>query len=215
MQPSRVPLVLREGGLLLVVLVGATALLLWGFPWVAPLPGALLVFTLWFFRDPEREISATAGEVLSPADGTVLSVGEVEEPRYLQGRAVCVRIYLSLFDVHVNRAPLAGVVEYRDALRGGFAPAFTEDASERNERAFIGLSAGRHRVLVVQIAGRVARRIVTWPRIGDRLERGQRFGMIKFGSCTQLYLPAGSTVDVRPGDQVRGALTVIGRLPAD
>ena len=215
MRPSRVPLVLREAASILLVLVAATALLLLVFPWLAPLPAILLLFTLWFFRDPERKVSAAAGEVLSPADGTVLSVGEVDEPRYLRGRAVCVRLYLSLFDVHVNRAPLAGAVEYQDAMRGSFAPAFTDDASERNERAFIGLSVGRHRVLVIQIAGRIARRIVTWPRIGDRLERGQRFGLIKFGSSTHLYLPAGSTVDVRPGDRVRAALTVIGRLPAD
>ena len=173
----------------------------------------MLAFTLWFFRDPEREVCAEPGEVVSPADGTVLSVREVAEPRHMDGPAVCVRIYLSLFDVHVNRAPVAGEVVYRDYVPGAFAPAFTADVGDRNERAYISLQAGPHRVLVVQIAGRVARRIVTWSRVGDRLAQAQRFGLIRFGSCTQLYLPAGSTVHVRPGDKVQGAQTVIGRLP--
>ncbi len=210
---ARVPLVLREAAPILAVLVGVTLLLLWAFRWAAPLPLLLLGFTLWFFRDPERVSAARPGEVVSPADGTVLSVTEVVEPRHVQGPSLCVRIYLSLFDVHVNRSPIAGTVTYRDDVAGQFLPAFTETGGERNERAYVGLVAGPHRVLVVQIAGRIARRIVTWPRIGDRLQRAERFGLIRFGSCTQVFLPAGSTVTVAPGDKVRGGLTVIGRLP--
>lgn len=213
MRPARLPQVIREGLPILGGLVAAIAFLLWVLPWAAPLPVALLAFTLWFFRDPDREVAGREGEVVSPADGTVLSVSEVVEPRHLNGRAVCVRIFLSLFDVHVNRAPVAGQVVYRDYVRGGFAPAFSAEVGEHNERSYVGLMAGPHRVLVVQIAGRVARRIVTWPEIGDRLARGQRFGLIKFGSCTQVYLPAGSTLTVQPGDKVRAALSVIGRLP--
>ena len=214
MPRSRVPLVLRQAGILLAGLIAAAAVLLWLLPWAAPLPVAVLAFTLWFFRDPERTAVAGPGDVVAPADGTVLSVTEGDEPRHIHGPAVCVRIYLSLFDVHVNRAPVTGKVAYRDYVRGGFAPASRPGVGERNERAYTGLVAGPHRVLVVQIAGRVARRIVTWVGVGDRLERGERFGLIRFGSCTQLYLPAGSAIAVRPGDRVRGASTVIGRLPS-
>lgn len=213
MRPVRLPQVIREAWPILGILLLVIAFLLLVLPWAAPLPIVLLAFTLWFFRDPDREVAGQERDIVSPADGMVLSVSEVVEPRHMNGRAVCVRIFLSLFDVHVNRAPVAGQVVYRDYVRGGFAPAFSADVGERNERSYVGLVAGPHRVLVVQIAGRVARRIVTWPHIGDRLARGQRFGLIKFGSCTQLYLPTSSTVLVRPGDKVRAALTVIGRLP--
>lgn len=184
-------------------------------PWAALLPAALLALSLWFFRDPERPIPGEAGLVVAPADGRVMYVREVEEPRFVAGRAQVISIFLSILDVHVNRSPVAGEVTYYNYVRGRFIAAWDEKVHEVNERAYIGLEVQGRRVLVVQIAGLLARRIVTRCRVGDRLERGQRFGLIKFGSCTQLYLPADAQVLVRAGDRVKGGETVVGRLPAD
>jgi phosphatidylserine decarboxylase len=182
-------------------------------PWLAPLPAALLCLGIWFFRDPERRAAGDAHAVLSPADGRVVWVREVDEPRFLQSRAVAVSIFLSLLDVHINRAPVAGEIAYRAYVRGRFDPANRPDVGMVNERLYTGIQADNARVLVVQIAGRVARRIVTRVRVGDRVQRGQRIGLIRFGSCTQTYLPAQSEVLVRAGDRVRGGETVIARLP--
>lgn len=181
--------------------------------WIALVPVVALLFSLWFFRDPERTSTAAEGEALSPADGTVQWVREVEEPRYLGGRAVCISIYLSLLDVHVNRSPLAGEVAYREYVAGRFLPAARPGVETCNERSYTGLAAGPHRVLLVQIAGRVARRILTRVRVGDRLGRGERFGMIRFGSCTQLLLPIGSVPLVAAGQKVRAGVTAVARLP--
>ncbi len=194
------------------LLAVALAGLLW-LPWLAAIAAVLLVLTLWFFRDPERRLPEGEGLVTSAADGHVVWVREVEEPRWVGGRSVAVSVYLSLGDVHINRVPVSGEVVYRDYVAGSFRPASQPDVAETNERAYTGLRAGEHRVLVVQIAGRVARRIVTGAEVGDRFTRGERMGLIRFGSCTQVYLPAGSEVRVRTGERVRGGETVLGTLP--
>lgn len=125
-----------------------------------------------------------------------------------------ISIFLSVFDVHINRSPVAGQVAYRRHVPGKFLAAWDDAVGEVNERAYLGLvTADGQRVLVSQVAGLVARRIVTWPAVGDRLDRGQRFGLIRFGSCTQLWLPPGSEICVKPGDRVVGGQTVVGRLP--
>ncbi len=175
--------------------------------------GALLGLSLWFFRDPERPIPAGDRVVVSPADGRVMFVREVEEPRFIQGKAVMVSIFLSVFDVHINRIPVGGRIAYKDYVKGRFLAAWDESVGEVNERSYIGIDAGRFRVLVSQVAGLVARRILTWPQVGDQVATGERYGLIRFGSCTQVWLPAGSEVFVKPGDRVTGGETVIGRLP--
>lgn len=203
--------VARDGlSYLLVLALVTLGGFLWN-PWAGLLGLLLLAFVAFFFRDPER--SAPEGEVVvSPADGRVMSVSRLYEPRYLKGDATVVTIFLSIFNVHMNRAPIAGRVGYREYVPGKYLVAYAEKASEINERNYLGLETeSGKRFLVVQIAGLVARRIVCWPQVGDPLAKGERFGLIKFGSCTQVYLPPDAEITVKPGDTVRGGLTVIGR----
>jgi phosphatidylserine decarboxylase len=181
---------------------------------LAIIPGVLLLFTLWFFRDPERPIPGNAIDVVSPADGRVMFVREVEEPLYLGGKSIQVSIFLSVFDVHVNRMPVGGTIGFKEYKKGQFLAAWDETVGEVNERSYLGIDTGTYKVLVSQVAGLIARRIYTWPAIGEKLARGDRFGLIRFGSCTQVWLPAGSTILVKPGDRVTGAVTLIGRLPS-
>ncbi len=206
------PLIAREGWTIIAGLLSVTILAAWVSPWLALVPGVLLALSVWFFRDPQREVAGGECDVVAPADGRVLWVKEVEEPRFFHGPAVAVSIFLSVFDVHVNRAPVAGRVAYRDYVPGQFVAAWAEKLEEINERAYVGIEGPGYKALVVQIAGLVARRILTWPVVGDGLARGERFGLIKFGSCTQVYLPSGTEIAVRPGDRVVGGVTVIGRL---
>ena len=187
-------------GVMLPVFPGRLALAL-------ALPLLLLgLFSLWFFRDPERAPPEGPGLVLSPADGRVVAV--LDDP---SGPGLA--IFLSVFDVHVNRSPIAGQVESVEYRPGRFLAAFDPRAGEINERNEIVLSGQEGSVRVRQIAGAIARRIVCRVRAGDRLSAGQRFGMIRFGSRTDLRLPAGSTVLVGRGERVRGGVTVVGRMP--
>lgn len=207
------PLIAREGWPFALGLGLLTAAAWWLWPYAAIVPGLLTLLVLWFFRDPERAIPGDEADVVAPADGRVLWVREVDEPRFLGGPAVGVSIFLSIFDVHVNRAPVAGRVVYREYVPGRFLAAWRERVEETNERAYTGIEGPGYRALVVQIAGLVARRIVNWVRPGEAVRRGERFGLIKFGSCTQVYLPRGTEITVRPGQRVRGGQTIIGRLP--
>lgn len=207
------PIIAREGWLFIAILTVITAVAVLVHWALAIIPGVLLLLTIWFFRDPERPIPGDDRTVVSPADGRVMFVREVEEPRFVQGKAIMVSIFLSVFDVHINRSPVAGAVAYRTYENGKFLAAWDETVGEVNERSYVGIDTGRYRVLVSQVAGLLARRILTWPVVGDKLARGERFGLIRFGSCTQIWLPAGSTVTVKPGDRVSGGETVVGRLP--
>jgi len=193
-----VPAVLGAG----LVLAGRRALAL-------PFAAASLV-SLGFFRDPEREVPSVPGGVLSPADGRVLSVDAVED-RFV-GPAVRVAIFLSPLDVHVNRAPVAGLVVGTVYSRGRFLAAYRSEAEDANERCSLHLQGDAARVTVVQIAGVVARRIVCRVRPGDKLTAGERFGMIRFGSRTDCVMPRGTDVRVRVGDRVTGGITVLGLL---
>jgi len=207
------PYIAREGWMLIFILAVIT-LLAGLYRWaLAIFPGVLLVFTVWFFRDPERPDTAAEREVVAPADGRVMFVQDVVEPRYLGGEAILISIFMSLFDVHMNRTPVSGTVTYRDYTKGRFLAAWGEQVGEVNERAYVGIDTGKFRVLVSQVAGVLARRIITWPEVGDQVRRGDRFGLIRFGSCTQIWLPAGSEILVKPGDRVVGGQTIIGRLP--
>jgi phosphatidylserine decarboxylase len=162
-----------------------------------------------FFRDPERAIPAVANGVLAPADGRVMSVDDAVDP--FVGPSVRVTIFLSPLDVHVNRAPIGGVVADAVYTPGGFAPAYAP-AAESNERCAVRIQGEHARVTVVQIAGVVARRIVCRVGPGDKLAVGERFGMIRFGSRTDCYMPRSTEVTVRVGETTRGGQTVIGVL---
>ena len=162
-----------------------------------------------FFRDPERAIPLVANGVLSPADGRVTSIEDAVDP--FVGPSVRVAIFLSPLDVHVNRAPIAGVVEDTIYTHGRFVAAY-DPAAESNERCAVRIQGDHARITTVQIAGLVARRIVCRVGPGDKLAAGERFGMIRFGSRTDCYMPRGTEVTVRVGEHVRGGQTVIGVL---
>jgi phosphatidylserine decarboxylase len=172
--------------------------------------GLAALACLGFFRDPERTPPDLPGAVLAPADGRVMAVAETQDPWV--GRAVRVSIFLSPLDVHVNRAPIGGLVKNVEHAPGRFVAAYRPEASDENERCTVSLEGETARVAVKQIAGVVARRIVCRVRAGDALEAGERFGLIRFGSRTDLIVPRGTTVKVAVGDRVRGGESVMGVL---
>jgi phosphatidylserine decarboxylase len=170
-------------------------------------------FCLYFFRDPERRAPADERLVVSPADGRVLNIGETAAPQ-LGGNATRISIFMSPLDVHVNRHPVSGTVEQVQHTAGKFRAAFADKASLDNERNALLVTSGARRYLVVQIAGAVARRIVCHARPGDPARRGERFGMIMFGSRVDLFLPRDVRPVVRPGDRVHAGSTVVAEVPA-
>ena len=177
------------------------------------------VWVLSFFRDPKRIIPKGDHRIVAPADGTIYDIDEVEEPEFIGEKCLRLGIFLSIFDCHINRAPCAGVVEKIIYKKGQFHSAWTaaKDCSEHNESNFIGLSnaAGRGiKVAVKQIAGQIARRIVCDLREGDEVERGQQFGMIKFGSRTELFIPLSANFDLKLklGAPIKAGRTVLGTL---
>ena len=178
--------------------------------WVAAaiwLPVALWVVA--FFRDPEPAGPRGANLVLAPADGRVVGVADVDEPAFFGGTATRVSIFMNVFDCHVNRYPTDGTIAYRHYNHGRFIHAADEKASRDNEQASIGITTSHGKVLVRQIAGLVARRIVTDHSVGAAVQQGQRLGMIRFGSRVDLFLPRGTRVLVREGDKTRVSLTLV------
>jgi phosphatidylserine decarboxylase len=173
----------------------------------------LALFVLWFFRDPEPQSPRDAAVVVSPGEGRVVDIREVHEPSFLHATARRISIFLSVFDVHVQRAPVSGTVEHREYKPGTFAVAWLEKASEDNEQASLGITTPHGRVLVRQIAGLIARRIVTDPSEGDRVERGQRIGIIRFGSRVDLFVPLDWELTCRVGDRTRVGATPLAKLP--
>lgn len=171
----------------------------------------LFALLLYFFRDPERTSPAGEGVFLAPADGRVVEVKQVHEPRFLQGEGLKIGIFMSLLDVHVNRVPVEGQVVLVEHVPGQFLQAFRPEASEVNEHNLVGLESRHGRVLVKQVAGIMARRVVCWVRPGQKVQAGDRLGVVKFGSRVDLYLPPGAASAVRVGDRARGGVTVIAR----
>jgi phosphatidylserine decarboxylase len=187
---------------------GAVALLLgWlTVPVLAVVPLLLAAFFLWFFRDPEREIPAIEGAIVSPADGKVTDIGLVE----LDGKALTrISIFLNVFNVHVNRSPAAGIITDVRYRTGKFASAMGAASAEHNEQNIVTLQTDHGPILFKQIAGLLARRIVFTRKIGDRVARGERVGLIKFGSRTDVILPADAQMRVKVGDHVKGGSTVL------
>ncbi len=175
---------------------------------------AWLAITVWvvaFFRDPVRSGERGPDLAIAPADGLVVDVREVDEPTYIGGRAQRVCIFMNVFDCHVNRYPLGGTVEYRHYNPGKFLNAADEKSSTENEQSSVGVATGRGRMLVRQIAGLVARRIITDHAVGTTVTQGERMGMIRFGSRVDLFLPHDATVTVRDGDRTVAGTTVVAR----
>jgi phosphatidylserine decarboxylase len=205
--------VVKEGYLYIGILAFITVIVAMAVdPYWSIVPGVLFLFVTFFFRNPRRTVPSDPALVLSPADGTVMGVSEVFEDQFLIETAIKVTIFLSVFNVHINRSPIDGEIKFQQYTCGRFRPAYKESAGCENERHTLGLENERMKVLVTQIAGILARRIVSWVTLGSLLQRGQRYGMIKFGSCTELVVPAAVEILVQKGDKVRGGETVIGRL---
>jgi phosphatidylserine decarboxylase len=176
----------------------------------------LAIFAVFFFRNPEPLIPPGEELVVAPGQGRIIQIVEMEEPVFLKGPATRISIFLSVFDVHVQRAPVSGRVHYRHYRPGKYLAAWNPKASEENEQASVGItSSGGSRVLVRQIAGLVARRVVTDPREGDAVSRGERIGLIRFGSRVDLFIPPGWEVACREGDRVRVGETVLARIPKE
>lgn len=180
------------------------------------LAALVLGFTLYFFRDPKRVSPEQASDlILAPADGKVVVVADVHEPLYLKGPARQISIFLSPLNVHVNRVPADGVIEYDNYVPGDYLVAWHPKASEKNERSQLGLlHPSGVKILFKQIAGAVARRIVYHIKVGDEVRAGERFGIVKFGSRMDVLVPPGVEVDVQVGDRVQAGTTVLGRIPS-
>ena len=200
----------RDGYLYAVPLIAAAVLIGWlTQPAWAIIPCLLAFFFLWFFRDPERSIPQDAGAVVSPGDGKVTDVSSIFVGNQKQTR---VSIFLSVFNVHVNRSPIAGVIRDVRYQRGKYLNAMNATSAELNEQNIVTVEGDGHRVVFKQIAGLLARRIVFYPKAGDRLERGQRVGLIKFGSRVDVVLDASALVNVKVGDRVKGGASVLAYL---
>jgi len=174
------------------------------------IPVLLAFFFLWFFRDPERRIPTGVGDIVSPADGVVTEAEWIETSG---GSRLRISIFLNVFDVHVNRAPVAGTVKAVEYRQGGFLNAMKPESVVMNEQTLVVIDAGGYEVSYKQIAGLLARRIVCAVKVGDRLERGQRVGMIKFGSRTDVLIPADAELKVKTGTRVKGGASILAVLP--
>ena len=206
---------LFEARWIFAVLVVLTLASLFITPWLSLVWLVLIVYTFAFFRDPERIIPSDPGAVVAPADGVVAEIVQVEENEVVRAPLLRVAIFLSIFDVHVNRAPIAGRIIYRERHEGLCLDARHPECSAKNEAMTWGFETPRLTLVVRQITGAIARRIVGWSEVGDHLKKGERFGMIRFGSRTEVYLPLDATVLVKIGDRVVGGVSIIAQLPCE
>jgi len=179
----------------------------------AAIPFAVLAcYCLYFFRNPERKIPVDESLIVSPADGTVQDVVQIQDDEFIKSPCTKVIIFLSVFDVHVNRSPIAGEIKLQKYICGRFRPAYKDSVGFENERHLIGIENEKLRVTVTQIAGILARRIVSWVTLDDTLEKGELYGLIRFGSCTEIVVPENVEVLVTKGEKVRGGETIIGKI---
>lgn len=189
----------------------AAALLVWLTAWPYAVPVLLLgAFCMWFFRDPERQIPATAGAVVSPGDGRVTDVSMVTSGGVSRNR---ISIFLNVFDVHVNRSPIAGVIRDVRYQRGKFLNAMGANSAEENEQNIVTVDGDGHTIIFKQIAGLIARRIVFARKVGDHVACGERVGLIKFGSRVDVLMDRNANIQVKVGDRVQGGATVLALLP--
>ncbi len=193
--------------LALALLLGVTV-----HPYAAIVPGVLAGYFAYFFRNPKRDISMDASAVISPADGTVQEVAHVEYDDFLKGPGNKITVFMSVFNVHVNRSPISGEIKCQKYVCGRFRPAYKDSVGYENEHHLIGIENDRLRITVTQIAGILARRIVSWVTLNDTLVQGELYGMIRFGSCLEIVMPDDVKVMVAKGDKVVGGQTVLGRM---
>ena len=170
------------------------------------------IWVAYFFRDPERSGERGKQLVIAPADGKVVQIAEVDEPAFLQSKAIRISIFMNVFNVHVNRYPVSGSVGYVHYNPGKFLNAAGDKASLENEQSSVGIETESYRILVRQIAGLIARRIVTYSKVGDKVNQGDRMGMIRFGSRVDVFLPVGSKVRVQNGQLTTAGVTVLAEV---
>ncbi len=201
-----------------LVAVGAYAFALnrrsWPLWLLAFLLTLVAIWVAYFFRDPERSGARGDRVVVAPADGKVVLITDVDETTFMNGRTTRVSIFMNVFSVHVNRYPVSGTVTLVSRNAGKFLNAAAEQASLENEQNSVGITSGPHRVLVRQIAGLIARRIITYSEHGQQVEQGARMGLIRFGSRVDVFLPAGSALRVKLGDLTQAGTTVLAEFPA-
>lgn len=216
-------MIAREGMMLIIIGLALTAGLTlaaarWDSRWLFGASlffGVLSLFTVFFFRDPERKVPVEPQVLVAPADGRIIAIKDLENHPFIGGKAVRISIFLSVFDVHINRVPTDGTVEYVKYNPGRFLAAFNDKASDLNEQTEIGMrTEGGQKIVFKQIAGLIARRIICRLKEGEKVSAGDRFGLIRFGSRTDLIIPADSRINVKEGDTVRGGTSIIGYLNA-
>lgn len=206
--------VVREGYIYIAAALFLAVVLYFGFgAYGAVVPLVLACYFTYFFRNPSRAIPMDENLIVSPADGTVQDVVELPDDEFVKGPCRKIIIFLSVFNVHVNRSPIAGEIKCQKYVCGRFRPAYKDEVGFENERHMLGIENEQgFRVTVTQIAGILARRIVSWVTLDDNMQKGQVYGLIKFGSCTELVVPANVEVLVKKGDKVRGGESVLGRI---
>lgn len=186
------------------MLVLGALLVLLNLALIAILPFALALFTAFFFRNPSRTVPADENIIVSPADGKVVRISKNDNRQH------CISIFLSVFNVHVNRSPISGRLKELEYRRGRFKPAFEDEASRVNEQNILTIEGKAIQITFKQIAGLIARRVVCWKKTGDRLETGEVIGLIRFGSRVDVLLPENVSIRVRVGDRVRGGSSILG-----
>lgn len=213
----------REGypfiGIATLLAVGAFALALarrsWSLWLLAIVITLLALWVAYFFRDPERSGERGANLVVAPADGKLIMITDVDEPAFIGGRATRLSIFMNVFNVHVNRYPVDGTVGYLHYNKGKFLNAAAEKSSLENEQSSVGVQNGSSRVLVRQIAGLIARRIVTYSKLGEHVKQGDRMGLIRFGSRVDVFIPTGSKLRAKLGALTTAGSTVLAELPRE
>jgi phosphatidylserine decarboxylase len=208
----RIPIA-KEGYMFIIPLVAFT----WGFFalswfWAASFFGGLLLFVTWFFRDPERIIPEDPNAIVSPGDGRIVEIVPEKDLLLAKDGYTRISVFLNVFNVHVNRVPIAGKIQAYRYNKGKFLNAASHKASMNNEQSAILLNNGHVTILVKQIAGLIARRIVCWAKEGDEFQRGERYGLIRFGSRMDVFVPEGTEIKVAIGDIVNGGSSIIGYL---
>lgn len=206
--------VVREGYIYIAAALFLAVVMYFGFGVAVAVPFVVLAcYFTYFFRNPDRTTPTDEHLVVSPADGTVQDVVELEDDDFVKGPCTKIIIFLSVFNVHVNRSPIAGEIKCQKYVCGRFRPAYKDEVGFENERHMLGIENEKgFRVTVTQIAGILARRIVSWVTLDDNMSKGQVYGLIKFGSCTELVVPRNVEVLVKKGDKVRGGESVLGRI---
>ena len=181
-------------------------------PYVAVIPLVLMFYFCYFFRNPKREIALDEDVILSPADGTVTDIVPMETDEFVKEPCNKVVIFMSVFNVHVNRSPIRGKIKLQKYFCGRFRPAYKDTVGFENEHHVLGIENERIRISVKQIAGILARRIVSYVTLDDEMKQGELYGMIKFGSCLEVVMPKNVEIAVTKGQKVSGGLTVLGRI---